>query len=96
MSQIIIQNLKTFIKNLILKILINYDSVSASLNYDATKNSIFTENILKIYVKDRIINGIYRLGKGNANFPKIFKNIKKMKYNNYYLQTARSQIKKKM
>ncbi len=94
------KNLKTFIKKFNFKNFgINYDSGnSASLNYDADEEfNLYGKYIKNIHVKDRIINGkTIRLGKGNANFPKIFKNIKKMKYNNLLiLQTARSQIKNK-
>ena len=48
--------------------------------------------IKNIHIKDRILRGnTVRLGKGNANFKKFFKNLKKYKYNNMLIyQTARS------
>ncbi len=94
------KNLKTFIQKFNFKNFgINYDSGnSASLNYDSdVEFDHYGKYIKNIHVKDRILNGkTIRLGKGNANFQKIFKNIKKIKYNNILiLQTARSLTKNK-
>ena len=52
----------------------------------------YFEFIKNIHIKDRILNGnTVRLGKGNANFNKFLKNLKKYKYNNMLIfQTARS------
>tara|TARA_Y100001970_G_scaffold215291_1_gene263341 strand:+ start:674 stop:1510 length:837 start_codon:yes stop_codon:yes gene_type:complete len=94
------KNLKKFIKKFDLKNFgINYDSGnSASLNYDSdTEFSYYGSYIKNIHVKDRILKGkTIRLGEGNANFKKVFKNIKKINYNKLLiLQTARSLIKNK-
>lgn len=94
------KNLKRFIKRFDLKNFgVNYDSGnSASLNYDPDAEfSYYGKYIKNIHVKDRIINGkTIRLGEGNANFKKIFKNIKKINYNKLLiLQTARPLIKNK-
>tara|TARA_A100001011_G_scaffold400064_1_gene512080 strand:+ start:2920 stop:3753 length:834 start_codon:yes stop_codon:yes gene_type:complete len=94
------KNLKTFIEKFDLKNFgINYDSGnSASLNYDVdVEFNHYGKYIKNIHLKDRILNGkTIRLGKGNANFQKIFKNIKRIRYNNLLiLQTARSLTKNK-
>ena len=94
------KNLEKFIKKFDLKNFgINYDSGnSASLNYDPdTEFSYYGRYIKNIHVKDRILKGkTIRLGEGNANFKKVFKNIKKINYNKLLiLQTARSLIKNK-
>ena len=73
---------------------INYDvGNSASLGYDIDEEfKYYGKYIFNIHVKDRLKNGsTIRLGSGNANFEKLFYNLKKMKYrNNLILQTARS------
>ena len=47
---------------------------------------------MQFHIKDRVKNGkTIRLGKGNANFSKLFNNLRKIRYNgNLILQTARS------
>lgn len=76
---------------------INYDvGNSAALNYNIDEEfNLYGERIYNIHIKDRIKFGkTVRLGKGNANFSKLFKNIKKIKYKkNIILQTARSKQK---
>ncbi len=75
---------------------INYDlGNSASLGYnidDEFKN--YSKYIKNIHIKDRVYNGsTVRLGSGDANFKKLFKNLKKYKYRNMLIfQTARSKI----
>ena len=73
---------------------INYDSGnSASLGYDVSNEFKHYGSFIKnIHIKDRIRNGnTIKLGMGNANFNKLFKNIKRIRYkNNLILQTARS------
>jgi hexulose-6-phosphate isomerase len=73
---------------------INYDlGNSASLGYDIDEEfRNYFEHIKNIHIKDRMYNGnTVRLGEGNANFNKFFKNLKKYKYDNMLIyQTARS------
>ena len=73
---------------------INYDvGNSASLGYDINDEfKYYGKYIFNIHIKDRLKNGsTIRLGNGDANFVKLFYNLKKMKYkNNLILQTARS------
>ena len=73
---------------------INYDSGnSASLGFDPDEEfSRYGERILNVHIKDRKFNGsTVRLGLGDANFSKVFKNISKYNYKgNLILQTARS------
>ena len=73
---------------------LNYDlGNSASLGYNIDEEfNLYGNRIYNIHIKDRIKFGkTVRLGKGNANFSKLFKNLKKMKYKkNIILQTARS------
>ena len=54
--------------------------------------------IYNIHIKDRVKNGkSVRLGKGNANFIDLYKNLRKINYNgNLILQTARSKINKEL
>lgn len=77
---------------------INYDlGNSASLGYDINQEfEYYFENIKNIHLKDRVLNGdTVRLGKGNADFHKFFKNLKKYKYNKMLIyQTARSKQNK--
>ena len=74
---------------------INYDvGNSAALNYDINKEfKYYGDYICNIHIKDRVKNGkTIRLGKGNANFFKLFNNLKKIRYKkNLILQTARSE-----
>lgn len=73
---------------------INYDvGNSASLGYDIDDEfKCYGKYISNIHIKDRLKNGkTIRLGEGNANFKKLFKNLKKIRYrNDLILQTARS------
>lgn len=73
---------------------INYDvGNSAGLNYKIDDEfKFYGKYIYNVHIKDRIKYGkTVRLGRGNANFLKLFKNLKKIKYNNsLILQTARS------
>lgn len=90
------KKLKKFIKNFDPAFFgINYDvGNSASLNYNIDDEfSLYGRYIYNIHIKDRVKNGsTVRLGKGNANFSKLFYNLKKIKYKgNLILQTARSQ-----
>jgi L-ribulose-5-phosphate 3-epimerase len=79
---------------------INYDvGNSAALNYDVDEEfNLYGNRIYNIHIKDRIKFGkSVRLGEGNANFSKLFKNLKRIKYNkNIILQTARSKQKQHM
>ena len=89
------KNLKDFIKKFDKKNFgINYDTGnSASFDYDSTNEfKQYGKYIKNIHIKDRVCNGkTIRLGEGNADFKKIFKNIYRIKYNNLLiLQTARS------
>jgi len=74
---------------------INYDAGnSACLNYNIDNEfKLYGNRINNIHIKDRIKFGkTVRLGKGNVDFLKLFKNIKKIKYKkNLILQTARSE-----
>lgn len=74
---------------------INYDvGNSASLNYNIDDEfNFYGRYIYNIHIKDRVKNGsTVRLGRGNANFSKLFYNLRKIKYKgNLILQTARSQ-----
>ena len=73
---------------------INYDvGNSAGLDYDIDKEfEYYGERIKNIHIKDRQIKGnTVRLGMGNANFKKLFINIKKFNYKgSLILQTARA------
>lgn len=89
------QKLKKFIKKFDKKYFgINYDSGnSAGMGYkidDEFKN--YGKYIYNVHIKDRLKYGkTVRLGHGNANFLKLFKNLKKIKYSReLILQTARS------
>ncbi len=90
--------LAKFIKNFNPKCFgINYDTGnSASLNYDINKEFAYYGKFIKnIHIKDRLKYGnTVRLGKGNANFKKLFNNLKMINYKgNLILQTARSEEK---
>ena len=73
---------------------INYDvGNSASLDYDIDEEfEYYGKRIKNIHIKDRQLHGTtVRLGMGNANFKKLFKNIKKFNYKGLLiLQTARA------
>ena len=64
---------------------INYDlGNSASLNYDVNEEfKLLGKYIKNVHLKDRVINGnSVRFGQGNANFYRLFSNLKKIRYNN--------------
>ncbi len=87
--------LKKFIMELDTKYFgINYDTGnSAALNYNMDLEfKSYGKYIYNIHIKDRIKNGnTIRLGNGNTNFNKLYKNLRKLKYKrNLILQTARS------
>lgn len=89
------QKLKKFIKKFDKRYFgINYDvGNSAGLNYKIDDEfRFYGKYICNVHIKDRIKYGkTVRLGNGNANFLKLFKNLKKIKYNQpLILQTARS------
>ncbi len=79
---------------------INYDvGNSASLNYNMDNEfNLYGDRIYNVHIKDRLKYGkTVRLGNGNANFLKLFRNLKKIKYNkNLILQTARSKTNQHM
>jgi L-ribulose-5-phosphate 3-epimerase len=78
------------------KIGINYDTGnSASLNYNFDDEVKYLKYIKNIHIKDRVLNGhSVRLGKGNWDYKKFFKLIKKNYKGNFILQTARNKHKK--
>lgn len=87
-------DLQIFIKKFDKKFFgLNYDiGNSASFGYDPNVEfDSYGDYILNVHIKDRLLNGeTIELGKGNANFPMIFKLLNKIKYNgNYILQIAR-------
>ncbi len=89
------KRLKKFIKKFDKRYFgINYDvGNSAGLNYKIDDEfRFYGKYICNVHIKDRIKYGkSVRLGNGNANFLKLFKNLKKIKYNQpLILQTARS------
>ncbi len=93
--------LKNFIKKFDKRYFgINYDSGnSASLNYNIDEEfKHYGDRISNVHIKDRLKFGkTVRLGNGNVNFLKLFKNLKKIKYEkNLILQTARSKTNKHM
>jgi len=73
---------------------INYDvGNSAALGYNIDDEfKYYGKYISNIHIKDRLKKGkTIRLGEGNANFIKLYKNLKRIKYtNDLILQTARS------
>tara|TARA_B100000242_G_C43049272_1_gene490083 strand:+ start:1788 stop:2615 length:828 start_codon:yes stop_codon:yes gene_type:complete len=73
---------------------INYDiGNSASLGFDTEKElDLYGDRIINVHVKDRVLNGnTVRLGKGNADFEKVFQGLSDINYQeNFILQTARS------
>jgi len=91
--------LRKFINNFDSKFIgINYDSGnSASLGYDSDVEFCeYGNRILNLHIKDRTLGGnTVRLGKGNTDFKKLFKNIKNSNYEgNFILQTARGKDNK--
>ena len=87
--------LKKFIENFDKRLFgINYDTGnSASLGYNIDNEfKIYGKYIKNIHIKDRLYKGkTIRLGEGNVNFKKLFKNINKINYKSLLvLQTARS------
>jgi len=89
------QKLKRFIEKFDKKYFgINYDvGNSAGLGYNIDDEfRIYGKYICNVHIKDRLKQGkTVRLGRGNANFLKLYKNLKKIKYNReLILQTARS------
>ena len=77
---------------------INYDSGnSAALNYNIDEEFMtYGKNIKNIHIKDRLLKGkTVRLGLGNTDFKKLYKNLSKMNYDkNIILQTARGKKNK--
>ena len=75
---------------------INYDSGnSAHKGFDPDEEfNLYGRRIINIHIKDRKLYGsTVRLGNGNTNFDKVFRNIFKLEYKgNLILQTARSKI----
>ena len=73
---------------------INYDiGNSSSLGFQSKDEIKTYGNFIKnVHIKDRHFKGTtVRLGKGDADFHKVFTNLKKIKYNgNFILQTARA------
>lgn len=73
---------------------INYDTGNSSaLGFDPVDEiSIYGDRICNVHIKDRVLYGTtVPLGTGNANFPIIFKELKKKSYKgNFILQTARA------
>jgi hexulose-6-phosphate isomerase len=94
-SELIPKELARFISNLPKNIYgINYDiGNSSSLGFDPEEEFFYVgDRILNVHVKDRLLGGTtVPLGKGNADFPKVFKLLNEKKYTgNYILQTARA------
>jgi L-ribulose-5-phosphate 3-epimerase len=89
-------DLKSFIDELNPKVFgINYDiGNSAAMGFDPEDEfSAYGNRIMNVHVKDRELNGFtVPLGKGDANFPLVFKLLEEFSYKgNYILQTARSE-----
>ncbi len=89
------QRLRKFIKKFDKKYFgINYDvGNSAGLGYKIDDEfRFYGKYIYNVHIKDRFKYGkTVRLGQGNANFLKLFQNLKKIKYSReLILQTARS------
>jgi sugar phosphate isomerase/epimerase len=82
-----------FIKTFNKKVFINYDTGnSASKNFDFNEEKNYFKYVKNIHLKDRKKNGpTVRFGKGDVNFDKFFKYIKKQKnLFDFNLQPARS------
>ena len=77
---------------------INYDTGnSAALGYDPVEEILtYGERIINVHIKDRVLNGTtVRLGTGNTDFKKVFRNLLLKNYKGIFiLQTARSQNNK--
>ena len=73
---------------------INYDiGNSASLGFDPKEEfKIYGNRVNNVHIKDRLLGGsTVPLGKGNANFPLVFNELKKSNYvGNLIMQTARA------
>ena len=73
---------------------INYDiGNSAAMGFDPKEEiSLYGHRIMNVHVKDRLIHGTtVPLGEGNANIPKVLKELKRVNYTgNYILQTVRA------
>lgn len=73
---------------------INYDiGNSASLGFDPKEElEIYGNRVNNVHIKDRLLGGsTVPLGKGNANFPLVFNELKKSNYvGNLIMQTARA------
>lgn len=73
---------------------INYDiGNSAALGFDPVEEmEAYGERIQNVHVKDRALHGTtVPLGTGNADFPTVFRELKRRKYTgNFILQTARA------
>ena len=73
---------------------INYDiGNSAALGFDSAEEiTNYGKRIYNVHVKDRVLKGTtVPLGAGNADFPVVFRLLKKSGYSgNYILQTARA------
>jgi len=88
-------NFKELILNFDSKnIKVNYDiGNSAALGYDSDKEfKAYGKYISDLHIKDRILNdGSVELGTGNADFKKVFKNLKKYNFNgNIIMQSAKA------
>ena len=67
------------------------------MGYDPAEEIFaYGERIINVHIKDRFFNGTtVRLGSGDTNFQKVFKNLLLKNYKgNFILQTARSQNNK--
>ena len=67
------------------------------LGYDPVEEILtYGERIINVHIKDRVLNGTtVRLGTGNTDFKKVFRNLLLKNYKgNFILQTARSQNNK--
>ncbi len=73
---------------------INYDiGNSAALGFDSVEEiGAYGARIDNVHVKDRVLGGTtVPLGTGNANFPAVFRALKRSGYaGNFILQTARA------
>ena len=73
---------------------INYDiGNSAALGFDPEEEiKAYGQRILNVHIKDRLLHGTTApLGHGNADIPKVLKELNAINYNgNYILQTARA------
>lgn len=72
---------------------VNYDSGnSASLGYNPSEEfAVYGERVGSVHIKDRVRNGgTVPLGTGDADFPALFKALRKVNYQgDFILQTAR-------